>query len=167
MPLTYLVQSIIDVLRERGETLCVAESLTGGGLASSITALPGASDVFLGGVIAYNTSVKENLLHVSVSLVEEFTVVSEEVAQAMAFGAANATGATWAIVTTGVAGPGPSEGAAAGTVWVAIVGPVHHSTLLQLQGGRDDVRNATISSAISTFSRILGIRSSELPEAVS
>jgi len=58
MPLTYLVQSIIDVLRERGETLCVAESLTGGGLASSITALPGASDVFLGGVIAYNTSVK-------------------------------------------------------------------------------------------------------------
>jgi len=159
MAVNQSAQEIIALLRDRGETLCVAESITGGGLGSFITQIPGASDVFLGGVISYSTRLKEVLLHVPPSLIEEFTVVSEEVAQAMAAGARLATGATWAIATTGVAGPGPSEGLPAGTVWVAIDGPTPHSMVLDLQGGREDVRNATISSAISAFSRILSTRS--------
>ncbi len=152
------IQKIIDHLRDRGETLSVAESLTGGGLGAHITSVPGASDVFLGGVIAYNETVKQSLLHVPGAMIEEFSVVSEEVAQAMASAARAATGATWAIATTGVAGPGPSDGHAAGTVWVAIEGPTPSTIALELQGGREEVRNATISSAISAFSRILSTR---------
>lgn len=152
------VEVVISLLRDRGETLCVAESLTGGGLGAAITAIAGASDVFVGGVIAYQPSIKESLLKVANSLIEVHTVVSEEVAVAMADGARELLGATWAIATTGVAGPGLVDGHAAGTVWVAIRGPVNQSTQLQIDGEREVVRNATVSSAITTFARILGSR---------
>lgn len=149
-------EAVIALLRDRGETLCVAESLTGGGIGAAITAIAGASDVFIGGIIAYQPSIKELLLKVAHSLVEAHTVVSEEVAVAMAVGARELFGATWAIATTGVAGPGPVDGHAAGTVWVAISGPINQSTQLQIDGEREVVRNATVASAITTFARILG-----------
>lgn len=151
-------EAVIALLRDRGETLCVAESLTGGGIGAAITAIAGASDVFAGGIIAYQPSIKESLLKVAHSLVEAHTVVSEEVALAMAVGARELFGATWAIATTGVAGPGPVDGHASGTVWVAISGPINQSTQLQIDGEREVVRNATVSSAITTFARILGSR---------
>lgn len=146
---------IIDELRRRGESLAVAESLTGGGLGAAITSVPGSSDVFFGGVIAYQLSVKRELLKVPDSLIQEFGVVSEEVAVAMADGVRDLFGTTWAIATTGVAGPGPSDGVAAGTVWIAIRGPINQSTELEIQGEREVVRNASVSSAITTFTRIL------------
>lgn len=149
---------IIALLRDRGETLCVAESLTGGGLGAAITAIAGASDVFVGGVIAYQSSAKESLLKVAHSLIEAHTVVSEEVAVAMADDAREIFGATWAIATTGVAGPGPAYGHAAGTAWVVIRGPINQSTQLQIDGEREVVRNATVASAVTTFARILGSR---------
>lgn len=150
-----IASHIIDELRRRGESLAVAESLTGGGLGAAITSVPGSSDVFFGGVIAYQLSVKRELLKVPDSLIKEFGVVSEEVAVAMADGLRELFGTTWAIATTGVAGPGPSDGVAAGTVWIAIRGPINQSTELEIQGEREVVRNASVSSAITTFARIL------------
>lgn len=148
-------KSVIDALRRRGENLAVAESLTGGGLGAAITSVPGSSDVFSGGVIAYQLSVKTELLEVPEALIEQCGVVSEEVAVAMADGVRGLLGTTWAIATTGVAGPGESEGVAAGTVWIAIRGPINQSTELEIQGEREVVRNASVSSAITTFARIL------------
>lgn len=150
-----IASRIIDELRRRRESLAVAESLTGGGLGAAITSIPGSSDVFLGGVIAYQLSVKRQLLKVPDSLIKEFGVVSEEVAVAMADGLRELFGTTWAIATTGVAGPGPSDGVAAGTVWIAIRGPINQSTELAIQGEREVVRNASVSSAITAFARIL------------
>jgi len=149
---------VIALLRDRGETFCAAESLTGGALGAAITAIAGASDVFVGGAIAYTATAKESLLKVPHSLIVDYGVVSEEVALAMADGAREVFGATWAIATTGVAGPGPADGHSAGTVWVAISGPIKQSTQLQIEGEREVVRNATVSSAITTFARILGSR---------
>jgi nicotinamide-nucleotide amidase len=149
-------QGIIDLLRARGETLAVAESLTGGGVGVAITAVPGASDVFIGGITAYKTEVKESFLKVPHSTIVDFGVVSEEVAIAMADGARKLFGATWAISTTGVAGPGPADGQKAGTVWVAICGPINQSTQLQIDGEREIIRNATVESAVTAFARILG-----------
>lgn len=151
-------QVIVDLLRERAETLCVAESLTGGGLGAAITAVPGASDIFIGGITAYREDMKESRLMVPHSLIVDFGVVSNEVAMAMAEGAREFFGATWAISTTGVAGPGPADGHSAGTVWIAIRGPINQSTHLQIDGEREIVRNATVKSAITTFARILGTR---------
>jgi nicotinamide-nucleotide amidase len=76
----------------------------------------------------------------------------------MAQGARKFFSTTWAIATTGVAGPGEADGHPAGTVWVAIVGPITQSTQLQIQGEREVVRNATVSSAMAAFARILASR---------
>ena len=146
---------ILEVLRSRGETISVAESLTGGGLAQALTALPGSSEIFRGSVTAYQSEIKSALLQVPAELISEFGVVSEEVATAMAGGVLTLMKSTWAISTTGVAGPGPSEGVAAGTVWVAIDGPVSQTLQLELSGSREIVRNATIAGAIAAFARIL------------
>lgn len=147
--------SVVAELRRRGESLAVAESLTGGGLGAAITSIPGSSDVFSGGVIAYDLAVKVGLLKVPRTLIEECGVVSEEVAIAMADGLFELFATTWAISTTGVAGPGPSDGVAAGRVWIAMRGPINQSTELDIQGEREVVRNASVSSALTTFARIL------------
>jgi len=153
-----LVEDALAVLREKGETLSTAESLTAGSLSSAITSIPGSSDVFLGGITAYQSSIKSSHLGVSEELITKHTVFSEEVAIAMAKGALKSFGSTWAISTTGVAGPGPSDGVAAGTVWVAIEGPVTQAIELSLSGERDSVRNATTASAMAAFARILRAR---------
>jgi nicotinamide-nucleotide amidase len=133
----------------------VAESLTGGGLGHALTQVPGASQVFLGGIIAYTADVKVNFLGVPRATIDEFSVVSEEVAIAMANGAREKIGTTWAISTTGVAGPGDYMGIREGAVWIAIAGPINQTLLLTLDGGRDGVRQGAISSAIGNFARIL------------
>jgi nicotinamide-nucleotide amidase len=147
--------TIIETLKARGETVSVAESLTGGGLGHALTAVPGASEVFIGGIIAYTSDVKVNFLGVPRALIDEFSVVSEEVAVAMANGAREKIGTTWAISTTGIAGPGDYLGIREGTVWIAIAGPINQTLLLTLDGGRDGVRQGAISSAIGNFARIL------------
>lgn len=148
-------QSIIETLAARGQTLAVAESLTGGGLGFALTQVPGASAVFLGGIISYTTDVKVRELGVGQSVIDQYKVVSEEVAIEMAEGAKNKFATTWAISTTGVAGPGDYQGVREGTVWIAIRGPINQSLTLTLDGGRDGVRQGAISSAIGTFARIL------------
>ena len=155
MPSKAHAKSIIENLNSRGETVSVAESLTGGGLGHALTQVPGASAVFSGGVIAYTADVKVKLLGVKQSTIDAHTVVSEEVALEMAQGAINTFGTTWAIATTGIAGPGDYMGIREGTVWIAICGPVCQTLHLTLDSGRDGVRQGAISSAIGTFARIL------------
>ena len=149
------VSDVLETLIARGESISVAESLTGGGLAQALTSLPGSSQIFRGSVTAYQNEIKDSLLKVPNELLSEFGAVSEEVAVSMAAGIKDLMGSTWSISTTGVAGPGPSEGVAAGTVWVAIDGPISQTLQLELSGTREIVRNATIAGAIAAFARIL------------
>ncbi|MBW0166614.1 MAG: competence/damage-inducible protein A [Vulcanococcus sp.] len=119
-----LASVLLEQLRSRGQTLAVAESCTGGGLGAALAAVPGASDVLLGGVIAYANSVKHGLLGVPAELLEAHGAVSDPVARAMAEGARRATGADWALAITGVAGPGGgSAEKPVGLVHIAVAGP--------------------------------------------
>ena len=154
-----LISALHKSLRDNNESLSTAESITAGGLSNALTIVPGASDIFLGGFTAYLPAVKISKLGVSAKLIEEKSVVSEEVALEMARGAIKMFGSTWAIATTGVAGPGPSDGVPAGAVWVAFAGPIESTLELSLAGEREVVRNATIASAIATFASILRQRS--------
>lgn len=119
-----LASVVLRQLRGRGQTLAVAESCTGGGLGAALAAVPGASEVFLGGVIAYANAVKRDLLGVPESLLESHGAVSDPVAMAMAQGVRRCTGADWALAITGVAGPGGgSADKPVGLVHIAVVGP--------------------------------------------
>ncbi len=158
MPIRAHANTVIAYLEDRHETVSVAESVTAGGLGHALTYTPGASKVFLGGIIAYANSVKENFLAIDPALIAAHTVVSEEVANAMADAVREKFGTTWGIATTGIAGPGDYEGIPEGTVWVAIRGPINQSIQLQLDSGREAIRTGAISSAIGTFARILSYR---------
>ena len=111
------------LLLDRGQTVATAESLTGGGLGRLLTATPGSSATYVGGFVTYATRLKGTLLGVPDDLIATHGVVSAECALAMARGARDLTGATYALSTTGVAGPDPQEGRPAGTVFVGVVGP--------------------------------------------
>ena len=119
-----LASVVLEQLRRRGETLAVAESCTGGGLGAALAAVPGASDVFRGGVIAYANAVKQELLGVPAALLDSHGAVSDPVALAMAEGARRVTGASWAIAVTGIAGPGGGTvEKPVGLVHIAVAGP--------------------------------------------
>ena len=151
-----IAQSVVKKLTKKKATLCVAESITGGGLASAITEVAGSSKVFVGGVIAYDDSVKISELKVDTKTLKKFTAVSEEVAKEMATGALKKFKTDYAIATTGVAGPGKAYGQKAGTVWVAIASKKEvFAIALSLSGSRDLIRHATIESALASFERIL------------
>src|SRR5690348_3867436 len=100
----------LALLAAAGATLATAESLTGGRLAAAVTSVPGASAGYVGGLVTYATGLKETLLGVPAELVEQYGVVSGECARAMAEGCRTVTGATYAVATTGVAGPDLQEG---------------------------------------------------------
>ena len=151
-----IAQSVVKKLTKKKATLSVAESITGGGLASAITEVSGSSKVFVGGVIAYEDSIKISELKVDAKLLKKFTAVSEEVAKEMAVGALKKFKTDYAIATTGVAGPGKAYGQKAGTVWVAIASKKEvFAIALSLSGSRDLIRHATIESALASFERIL------------
>ena len=119
-----LASVVLDQLRRRRQTLAVAESCTGGGLGAALAAVPGSSDVFLGGVIAYANAVKHQVLGVPVQLLATEGAVSDPVAMAMAEGVRRCTGADWALAITGIAGPGGGSAAKpVGLVHLAVVGP--------------------------------------------
>jgi nicotinamide-nucleotide amidase len=144
------------LLQERGETVATAESLTGGRLAALLTGVPGASKSYLGGVVAYATSVKVSVLGVPEGLVERYGVISAECALAMARGAAAVTGAAWGIGTTGVAGPDGQDGHPPGTVHVGLVGPgVSTALALELLGGREAIQDRTCAEALSALEGML------------
>ena len=150
-----MVNEIIRTLGKENESLATAESITAGGLSAAITSVTGSSQIFLGAIVAYQSHVKAEVLGIDEAVIATHTVYSQEVAEAMAQAVRAKFGATWAIATTGVAGPGPSDGVPSGTVWVAIDGPVSQSLELSLAGDRESVRNATVATAIGSFTRIL------------
>ena len=142
-------QRLHELLLARGETVAVAESLTGGALGAALTAVPGVSATFRGGVVAYATDLKEALLGVNARLLAERGPVDAEVAAAMAAGARARLGATYGLATTGVAGPDPQAGHPPGEVHLAVAGPGGtHRERLQLGGDRADVRAATVRRAL-------------------
>ena len=153
--------SVVSTLRQRNQTLSVAESVTGGGISSAITEIEGASHVFLGAVIAYSKSSKVRDLEIPKKLIDDFGIYSEETAIAMARGVKKRFQSDWAVATTGVAGPGDSHGVKAGSIWVAFVGPESEETLfLQISGSRQQVRSGAVASLFPAFERILGRTSS-------
>lgn len=151
-----LASRCLDRLRSAGHTLATAESLTAGLVSATLAAVPGASDVLLGGVVAYASDVKTSLLGVDPELVATYGVVSAECAGAMARGAIDALGATWGLSTTGVAGPDRQEGKPVGTVHVAVAGPgIDRSRALRLTGDRQQIRTATVAEALELLSDTL------------
>ncbi|MGW0732530.1 CinA family protein [Streptomyces sp. NPDC002851] len=146
---------VLGLLRERGQTLAVAESLTGGLVAAAVTAVPGASKVFRGSVTAYATELKQQVLGVDGTLLAERGAVDPEVAEAMARGVRRALRADWGIATTGVAGPGPQDGRPVGTVYVAVAGPRRGGAPepgkvagLRLNGSRTEIRKESVRSVL-------------------
>ena len=113
-----------NILIKRGQTLAVAESCTGGTIASKFTAQAGASTYFLCGVVSYSNESKSGILGVPMADIEQYGAVSEQVAKAMAQGAKGVSGADFAISTTGIAGPtGGSKEKPVGTVWIGVATP--------------------------------------------
>ena len=134
----------IAALRARGETVAVAESLTGGLLAATIVAVPGASKAFRGGLIVYATDLKASLAGVPAALLAAHGPVHADVAAALAGGARERCSADWGLATTGVAGPDPQDGIAVGTVFLGLAAP-HGATSvrrLDLTGDRAAIRAA-------------------------
>ena len=128
-------QHIHRLLIEQGKTLAIAESCTGGAIASKFTAMAGASQYLLGGVVAYSNDVKCNILGVNRDDIECFGAVSEVVALEMAEGVRRITGADYAIATTGIAGPtGGSKHKPVGTVWMAIATPEGSRAIMRNSG---------------------------------
>lgn len=139
-----LEQQVIAALKARGLTLAAAESCTGGLTAKRLTDVPGASAVFLGGVVSYTNGVKERVLGVPHDMLEKYGAVSEPVARAMAEGVRRVTGADLALSVTGVAGPDKDDrGHDVGTVYIALSAENETTVqLLHLSGGRSAIRAA-------------------------
>jgi nicotinamide-nucleotide amidase len=144
------VAALLKRLASRGETLAVAESLTGGLLAATVVEVPGASAVFRGGLVVYATDLKASLAGVPSPLLYARGPVDPEVAAALAAGVRRRCGADWGVATTGVAGPDPADGVPVGTVYVAVAGP--HSAgevrRLDLGGDRAQIREAAVAAAL-------------------
>ncbi|MEV0196635.1 CinA family protein [Nonomuraea sp. NPDC050691] len=147
----------ITLLVERGATLAVAESLTGGLIGAVITAVPGASKAFRGGVVSYATDLKHALLGVPDDLLRREGAVHQDVAAAMAAGVARLCAATYGLAVTGVAGPEPQDGKPVGTVHVAVSGPGGEiwSRELRLQGSRERIRVKTVDEAVDLLTGVL------------
>ncbi|MFJ8792427.1 CinA family protein [Streptomyces sp. NPDC102462] len=149
---------VVRLLTVRGETLAVAESLTGGLVAAEITAVAGASKSFRGSITAYATDLKHRLLDVDAGLLDRNGAVDPQVAAQMAAGVRAALGADWGIATTGVAGPEPQDGRPVGTVFVAVDGPRGPGSgsagggkveALRLNGLRAEIRMESVRSVLA------------------
>lgn len=141
-----------DVLRAlAGRTLATAESCTGGGIGSALTAVPGSSSVYKGGIISYCNAVKHTLLGVPLEMLARYGAVSAPVAQAMAAGARKALQADAAVSVTGLAGPGGDEfGNSVGTVFIGYAderGAVSRG--FHFSGDREAVRAQAVSAALA------------------
>jgi nicotinamide-nucleotide amidase len=148
---------VLDAARSAGLTVGAAESATGGLVAARLTSIPGASDVFRGGIVAYDNDVKVAQLGVPEDVLAAHGAVSAETAAAMAAGARAAVGADVAVSDTGIAGPGggtPEK--PVGLVYLHAVGPERAEALeLHLHGGRDQIRRRAAVAALHLLRRLL------------
>lgn len=118
-----LAREVVRLLRERGETLALCESLTAGLASASVAAVPGASAVLRGGLITYATDLKVSLAGVDKHVIDREGPVSSSTAESMADGARMVCGAEWGVSFTGVAGPDTQDGHPVGEVFIAVAGP--------------------------------------------
>ena len=150
--------SLIDQLAARGETIATAESCTGGFLANRLTNVPGASAVFLEGFVTYANAAKERALGVDAALLRAHGAVSAEVATAMAEGARRASGATYTLATTGIAGPGggtPEK--PLGTVFIALAS-AHAPTVVtqhRFTTDRENFKHLAVQKALNQLREVL------------
>ena len=148
---------LVDALAAAGATVAVAESFTGGLVMDAFVGVPGASDVFLGGVVAYADDAKRELLGVPRKVLRAYGAVSRETAIAMAAGARNAFGSDFAVSTTGIAGPtGATAEKPLGLAYAcATDGRNHLVTRRTHAGDRDAVRRLGTNQALELLGRIL------------
>ncbi|HXB26414.1 MAG TPA: competence/damage-inducible protein A [Gemmatimonadaceae bacterium] len=146
-----LAEVVLDLCRAKGLTIATGESCTGGMLGERLTAIPGSSDVVVGGVIAYSNEIKTALLGVDADLIATHGAVSEPVARAMAEGARDRLGASIGVGITGIAGPGgATPGKPVGTVDLAIAGPwPTEARRVQLIGDREEIRYRASQGALN------------------
>ncbi|USR80004.1 CinA family protein [Arcanobacterium pinnipediorum] len=151
-----LAQAVLDHCAAQGLTLAVAESLTGGELASTLVSIPGASRVFRGAAVTYATDSKASVLGVDAQRLARCGPVDEEVAKQMASGVGALFDSDLALATTGVAGPGPADGHNPGHVWIGLWrrGIGAQAFVYDFSGDRADVRHHTV---IASLSRILAV----------
>jgi competence/damage-inducible protein CinA-like protein len=152
-----LAAAVLELCRARQLTIAVAESCTGGALGARLTAIPGSSDVVLGGVIAYHDSVKRAMLGVSEADLRAHGAVSEPVVRQMAAGVRERLDARVGIGITGIAGPGGgTEEKPVGTVWIAAHLPeAQRAVLLRLWGDREEIRRRSAQAALDLVRRML------------
>jgi nicotinamide-nucleotide amidase len=159
-----LAAEVLLLLTASGQTVATAESLTGGLVAAALTDIPGSSTAFRGGIVAYATELKAEILGVDGQVLEEHGPIYAPVAAAMARGVRRRLGAMVGVSTTGVAGPDPADGFPAGTVHIAVSrgddngrGDDTVTRTMALTGNRDEVRRLTVE-------RVLGLLLSRLRE---
>ena len=158
-----LASVVGKLLRQAGETLSVAESCTGGGLGELLTSVPGSSDYFRGGVIAYENQVKMSLLDVGSEDLAQFGAVSEPVAKQMALGVKKQLGTAWGLSITGIAGPGGgTESKPVGLVYIGLAGPDGKVESFEYRFGkerdRSTIRYLSACNALDRLRRRLLIR---------
>jgi nicotinamide-nucleotide amidase len=144
-----LAVQVLARLQDSGQTVAVAESLTGGLVAAALTDVPGASASFRGGVVAYATELKAALLDVEEGMLARHGAVHAPVAAAMAVGVRARLGAAYGLATTGVAGPDPQDGQPVGTVHIAV--SAADDTVVRtitLAGDRHEIRRLTVEHAL-------------------
>ncbi len=146
---TQVLLRLVELIKRRGETLATAESLTGGLLGAALTDVPGVSAIYRGGVIVYATELKAKLAGVPEDLLAAVGPVHPDTAAALASGVRERLDATYGLATTGVAGPDPQAGVAAGTVYVAAAGPGSVQVRkLQLSGDRAAIRRRSVQAVL-------------------
>jgi nicotinamide-nucleotide amidase len=152
-----LAAIVLQRARTQQLRLGTAESCTGGLVGGRLTAIPGSSDVFIGGIICYANELKTSLLDVDPGLIAADGAVSESVASAMALGAIHRLGVDLAVAVTGVAGPGGgSEAKPVGTVWLAVAdGEAVEARRIQIPGDRHNVRVRAAQGALAMLDRRL------------
>ena len=142
-----------DLLKEKHLTMATAESCTGGGIAARMTSISGSSEYFIGGIVAYQNEVKEQILHVKPETIEKFNVVSAETVEEMARGAMNVLKTDCAVATSGIAGPtGGDEEHPVGTIWIAAA---YHEKVVTMKQEGDDGRVRNIQKAIRNALKLL------------
>ncbi len=143
-----LAEMVIAKARAANRTIATGESVTAGWVASALSSVPGASAVLRGGVIAYHSDVKKEVLGVTEDALSH-GLVSREVAIEMAQGAIHLMKANFGVGTTGAAGPDPHDGADVGSVWIAICGGAEErSAHFQLSGNREEIRRGAVAEAL-------------------
>ncbi len=165
-----LARLVVQRLTEQGLTLATAESITGGLVSAEITAIPGASIVFRGGVVAYTERAKETILGVNGELLSDLGAVNAEVAESMATNVAQLLGSDFAVATTGAAGPDAAAGGRKsgpqqpGVVFIAVFGLGQcRVEQLYLTGLRDEIRRRSVQRALLVLDEV--VRLNALNEA--